>query len=172
MGSSDQGVDKGRWKVIPRTLCFVTNNNDVLLLKRAPHRRVFPGRYNGVGGHLERDEDPRSGAIREIREETGLVVSQVQLRGITHIDPGNDPGILLFIFTAISESRTFVPCDEGTLEWVSLRRVDELPLVEDLAFVLPRLFGNEKTDLPFFAHVRYNDVDQMLMTFAENAGSF
>src|SRR6185295_17080859 len=93
MSASEQGVDKNRWAVIPRTLCFVINGDDVLLLKRAPHKRVFPGRYNGVGGHLERDEDPHAGAIREIREETGLEIGDVSLRGITHVDPGGDTGI-------------------------------------------------------------------------------
>lgn len=172
MGSSDQGVDKARWRVIPRTLCFVTNGGDVLLLKRAAHKRAFPGRYDGVGGHLERDEDPHTGAIREIREETGLVVSRVRLRGLTHIDPGGDTGILLFVFSAVAESRLVGPCDEGTLAWVPLARVNDFPLVEDLPLLLPRVFGVDKIDLPFFAHVRYNDVDQMVMTFAENAGSF
>jgi len=63
MGAKDQGADAtaGRWLVIPRTLCFVTHGDDVLLLKRAGHKRVYPGLYNGVGGHLERDEDPLTG---------------------------------------------------------------------------------------------------------------
>ncbi len=168
MGANDQGVDKARWAAIPRTLCFVTNGNDVLLLKRAAHKRAFPGLYNGVGGHLERNEDPYSGAVREIHEETGLSVSQVQLRGITHIDPRGEVGILLFIFTAVTESREVGICDEGTLEWIPLTRVFDLPLVEDLPTVLPLLFGDAKIGLPFFAHVRYNDADQLIMTFAAN----
>ena len=172
MGSRDQGVDKVRWAVIPRTLCFVTNGDDILLLKHAVHKKVFPGRYNGVGGHLERGEDPHAGALREVREETGLSVNRMRLRGITHIDPGQAVGILLFVFTATSDSRLLGSSDEGTLEWVPLARVDELPLVEDLPLLFPRLFGVCKIDLPFFAHVRYNDADEMIMTFAENDGTF
>ncbi len=84
MGSHDQGADAtaGRWLTIPRTLSFVTHGEEVLLLKRGPHRRVFPNKYNGVGGHLERDEDPLSGAIREIWEETGLEVRRPLLCGV------------------------------------------------------------------------------------------
>src|SRR5262245_60745296 len=149
MGSSDQGVDKARWKVIPRTLCFITNGDDVLLLKRAAHKRAFHGRYNGVGGHLERDEDPYAVAIREIREETGLSVNQVRLKGITHVNPGGDTGILLFVFTGVSESRSVSPGDEGNLEWIPLATVNNYPLVEDLPILLPRLFGIHKIDLPF-----------------------
>lgn len=87
MGSKDQGTDTSRWKVIPRTLCFITNGADVLLMKRAMHKRAFPGRYNGIGGHIERDEDPFTSARREIREETGLAVDDLRLRGIVTSTP-------------------------------------------------------------------------------------
>src|SRR5262249_9445414 len=116
MGAADQGVDPdgGRWKVIPRTLCFITNGGDVLLMKRAEHRRVFPGRYNGIGGHLEREEDPLSGALREIREETGLSVANIRLRAVCNVDPKHSVGIVLFVFTAEAHSREVHECEEGT----------------------------------------------------------
>jgi len=169
MGAADQGADaaSGRWMAIPRTLCFVTSDGDVLLIKRAAHKRIFPGRYNGLGGHLERDEDPRSGAIREIREETGLSVRDVRLRGISNVDAGQSVGILLFTFTAVSDSRVLADCDEGMLEWVPIADAHNLPLVEDLPILLRRLFGPDASDVPFFAHVWYDSSDQMMITFAE-----
>ena len=39
------------------------------------------GKYNGVGGHLERGEDVAACMVREIREETGLEVVSMRLRG-------------------------------------------------------------------------------------------
>jgi 8-oxo-dGTP diphosphatase len=168
MGATDQGADasSAHWMTIPRTLCFIANGGDVLLIKRAAHKRVFPGRYDGIGGHLERDEDPRSGAIREIREETGLTARDLRLRGISNIDAGQDVGILLFIFTAVSDSRVLADCDEGTLHWVPIADAHNLPLVEDLPILLPRLFGPNASDVPFFARVWYDSSDQMMLTFA------
>ncbi len=169
MGAHDQGADSslGRWTAIPRTLCFITNGDDILLIKRAEHRPVFPGRYNGIGGHVERDEDPRTGAIREIGEETGLSVHDVRFRGVCHIDAGQDVGILMFVFTAAADSRDLGACDEGSLHWTPIAAVQELPLVEDLPVLLPRLFGPGASDTPFFAHVRYDHTDHMIITFAE-----
>ena len=172
MGAKDQGAgpNGGRWTTIPRTLCFITNGSDVLLMKRAAHKRIFPGYYNGIGGHLERDEDPLTGALREIREETGLEVSGIRLRGLTNVDAGQSVGIMLFVFTARAESREVADCDEGSLHWVPLAEVNSLPLVEDLPLVLPRLFGPDsvETDPPFFAHVHYDTGDKMIMRFAED----
>src|SRR5262249_60327404 len=101
MGAEEQGADpnSGRWMVIPRTLCFVTNGGDVLLMKRAEHKRVFPGRYNGIGGHLERDEDPLSGALREIREETGLSVANIRWRAVYTEDAKKSAGVGPFVVT-------------------------------------------------------------------------
>jgi 8-oxo-dGTP diphosphatase len=172
MGAKDQGADAtaGRWLTIPRTLCFIRHGDDVLLMKRGTHKRIFPGFYNGLGGHLERNEDPLSGAIREMREETGLNVNNVTFRGVYNVDAGQETGIVLFIFTAEAASRDFTDCDEGTLHWIPIAQAvapaNDLPLVEDLRILLPRLFGKDAKNALFFAHVGYDSTDKMKITFA------
>lgn len=170
MGAREQGADavEGRWLAIPRTLCFVLHGDDVLLIRRAAHRRVFPNRYNGVGGHIERDEDPLTGARREIREETGLDVTDLRLRAVYQIDAGASAGIILFIFTATSNSRDFMTdCEEGTLHWVARSRLMELDLVEDLPLILPRILNMDPGDTPWFVHVSYDSDDHLQMRFAD-----
>lgn len=169
MGANEQGADaiSGRWRVLPRTLCFVLNGDDVLLMKRAPHKRVFPNQYNGVGGHIERDEDPLNGARREILEETGLAVHRLDLRAIHNIDAGADSGILLFVFVGYSDSRDVVDCSEGTLHWVPVTQVAALDLVEDLAILLPRVLAMSPGDPPLFVHVGYDDSDAIRLRFAD-----
>jgi 8-oxo-dGTP diphosphatase len=167
MGATDQGADRdsGRWMTIPRTLCFITNGDDVLLMKRAETKRIFPGRYNGIGGHIERDEDPYTSALREIKEETGLSVGQLTLRGVYNVDAVQEVGITLFIFTGESATREVIEGDEGSLHWVPIASTGHLPVVEDLPFLLPRLFGNRISEMPFFAHVSYDENDQIVMRF-------
>ncbi|RMG78844.1 MAG: NUDIX domain-containing protein [Chloroflexi bacterium] len=168
MGANEQGanVTSGRWLTIPRTLCFIFNGDDVLLMKRSPHRRVFPNCYNGVGGHIERDEDPYTGALREIREETNLDVKNLRLRAIHNIDAGHETGILLFVFTAEATSREFRhEGDEGTLHWIARRKILDLELVEDLPYILPRIFAMPDNAPPYFAHVSYDANDQIQISF-------
>ncbi len=166
MGATEQGIDDQRWMVIPRTLIFIFEGDCVLLMKRGLHKRIFPGRYNGIGGHLERDEDPLTGALREIEEETGLRANQlrdVRLRGVNHIDAGQSRGILLFVFSARATTREVVEGAEGTLHWVPLTDLKRLPIVEDLPQVLERVLSAE----PFFAHISYDSGDQMILRFAD-----
>ncbi len=169
MGANEQGaaaVD-GRWLTICRTLCFVLNGDDVLLMKRSPTRRVFPNRYNGVGGHIERDEDVLTSLRREVREETGLTVRSERLRAVYNIDAGDNTGITLFVFTAISDQRDVVANIEGTLHWVAREALLALDLVEDLPVLLPRLFALKENDAPLFVHVSYDQQDRIQMRFAD-----
>ncbi len=173
MSAKQQGADatEGRWIVIPRTLCFIFNGDDVLLMKRGEHKRIFPGQYNGVGGHIERDEDPLASARREILEETGLNIHDLRLRAVYNIDAGEKTGIMLFVFTSSTEQRdNLVEGDEGTLHWVPLEKLSEYPLVEDILMILPRVRAMTGDMPPLFVHVSYDDADQLVMRFADADG--
>lgn len=171
MGAKQQGADatNNRWLTIPRTLSFVLNGDDILMMKRAPHKRVFPNQYNGLGGHIERDEDPLTGAIREIKEESGLDVHDVRLRTIHNIDAGEETGIILFVYTAISDRRELITdTSEGTLEWIPKRKILEVDLVEDLPYLIPRVLEMKDNDAPVYAHVSYNADDEIILKFIES----
>ena len=159
MGRSEQGVEasSGRYQVIPRVLVFVLNGSDVLLLKGAPGKRIWAGRYNGVGGHVEPDEDVYAAALRETREETGLDVHALRFEGLVNVDVGSTTGILLAVFTARSASRETIASAEGTLEWVPLERLASYDLVEDIPVLLSRIVGRSAGAPPFFARYWYTD---------------
>lgn len=172
MGAEAQGADatSNRWLCIPRTLSFVTNDDAVLLIKRASHKPVFPNQYNGLGGHIERDEDPYSSALREIQEESGLEVRNLRLRTVHNIDAGGASGILLFVFTAESETRDVKRnSPEGDLEWVPHAKVLDYDLVDDLPQLLPSLFAMTEERPPLFAHVSYDEIDRIRLRFSDQA---
>lgn len=169
MGKAEQGVQasRGRHTVIPRVLIFCFAGDDVLLLKGAPDKRIWANRYNGVGGHVEAGEDVYAAALRETREETGLVVHDLRFRGLIHIDAGAETGIMLAVFSARSDRRETIPSREGALEWVPLARLEEYDLVADVPVLLDRLAHAGPGGAPFFARYWYDEQDTMRITFAE-----
>ena len=58
----------------------------VLLLRRSDTHPVWPLHWDIPGGVVEPGEDPTDGAIRELREETGISTTsdQLNLAQITH----------------------------------------------------------------------------------------
>jgi 8-oxo-dGTP diphosphatase len=169
MGREDQGVARSRerYGVIPRTLCFITFGDNLLLLRGGPGKRLWPNLYNGVGGHVEPGEDIYAANLREVKEETGLDVGEVRLRGIVHADAG-DPvsGILFFVFAAVAASQNVTPSSEGTLEWLPTANLPVAAMVEDLPVLIPKVLAMGPVDPPFFAAYRYDAEDRLSITFA------
>lgn len=59
------------------TMCMIQDGNNILLLNR-PIEKGFPG-YIAPGGKVDFPESIVGGAIREVREETGLIVKDITL---------------------------------------------------------------------------------------------
>jgi 8-oxo-dGTP diphosphatase len=170
MPKRDQGIDvslkRQRYTIIPRTLVFITRGERVLLLRGSPQKRIWANKYNGIGGHIERDEDVYSAARREVREETGLDVDDLRLAGLINIDGDQPTGIMLFVFTATTRSGDPIPSEEGSLEWIKRDQLAQIDLVEDLPTILPRALDLPPHAPPFFAHYHYDDRERLVIQFS------
>jgi len=69
--------------------CAIFNNDGAVLLIRRRHP-PFAGEYALPGGFVEVGETVEAACIREVREETGLEVSELTLVGV-YSRPGRDP---------------------------------------------------------------------------------
>ncbi len=151
---AEQFVARGRYTVIPRTLIFLRHGDDVLLLKGAPTKRLWAGRYNGLGGHVEPGETIAAAALRECREEAGLAAGDIAglaLRALVNVE-GAPAGALLCIFVGTARTRAVTPSREGTPEWIPIADLGRIDLVDERRF-LPRLLEEDRV---LFGHQRHD----------------
>jgi 8-oxo-dGTP diphosphatase len=114
-------------------LCILRSEAGFLLLRRSKEPNL--GKYVPVGGHLEPFETPRAAAIREVKEETGVSIEEIHLRGImTETSPTNYNWIN-YIYTADVAATPPVKSVEGTLEWVARERLDTIPMPTTDGFI-------------------------------------
>ncbi len=102
------------------------------------HRTKKEKDYNkdkwiGIGGKFENGESPEDCAVREICEETGLLVKPADLEYcgiVTFVDISQPEAYTEFmhVFRARKFSGALkTDCDEGELEWVPFTKLKELP---------------------------------------------
>jgi 8-oxo-dGTP diphosphatase len=127
--------------IINATLCYIRKNGKTLMLFRNKKPNdVHQSKWNGLGGKLEAGESPEECAIREIREESGLIAVNPRLRGILTFplfDGAND--WLVFVFTITAFSGTLIESPEGLLQWIDDSTLPTLPLWEGDRIFLPWL---------------------------------
>jgi 8-oxo-dGTP diphosphatase len=103
------------------TICFLVKQESVLMLNR--HHAPNMGLWNGVGGHIEPDEDPAASMLREITEETGMRFDAVDYRGcVRWLFESRESG--MFVFTKQVPETIEYPTprhfSEGILDWKSI----------------------------------------------------
>jgi 8-oxo-dGTP diphosphatase len=165
MPKSDQHVDTQRYSVIPRVLLFVFKGDQILLIKGASNKRIWAGKYNGIGGHVERGESVLEAATRELKEESGLEQIDLWLSAIVSVDVENSKGVCLFIFKGIYVDGQIEASKEGELEWVNINSIGSLPIVEDLPILMNCVIKHEKSTLVLFGRSFYDEQNRIITEF-------
>ena len=162
MGKSKQIILPDRYHLVPRSLTFIINQDEILLLKGSPDKKIWAGLYNGIGGHIERGENVLEAAKRELFEETGIQKVNLTLRANILIDVEENQGISLFVFLGKTTIKTTKSSSEGEIEWIKINELANYPLVEDLHQLIPRIIS--EVDNIIFGRYFYHN-DNLIMQF-------
>lgn len=113
------------------TLCYMERDGRYLMLHRVVKENdINRDKWIGVGGHFEEAESPEDCLLREVREETGVLLTDYRFRGIVTFVYG-DTSEYMHLFTADGwDGEIDFDCDEGVLEWVDKSYVEQLDLWE------------------------------------------
>jgi 8-oxo-dGTP diphosphatase len=143
------------------TLCYVHQNEKTLMLHRIKKvNDIHAGKWNGLGGKLDPGESPEECVIREVREESGLLISQPRYHGLLVFADFKAEDWYVWVFSAHQFSGELIKqadSNEGHLEWIADGEVSALNLWPSDLIFLPWL----KMEKIFSARFQYNN-EQML----------
>ena len=151
-------VIQSKYKMVPRTLIFIERDEEILLIHKSKRDSFGFSKLNGIGGHIEKGEEPYEAAKREIFEESGLTIEDLSLVAIIFIDIGTNPGIILFVFKAKYPGGCLKESGEGSLVWMKRSSIkDTKNLVKDIHFLLELSDSYKEGSMSTFVKYLYDE---------------
>lgn len=132
-------------KRLETTLCLLKRNDEILL---AMKKRGFgEGKYNGVGGKLEKDETPETAMIREVKEEIGVVVTKFEKVGFVEFDEyykGEKQNLIFHLYFAYEWLGEIVETEEMRPKWFKVEDIPYDKMFPDDTYWLPLVLKGKK----------------------------
>lgn len=125
------------------TLCLIHTDTHILLGRKK--RGLGEGKWNGLGGKVEKGESVETAARREVLEEAGIYVLNIEKAGIMHFEFSGNPEIVeVHIFRAREFEGNPSESEEMEPKWFAF---DEIPygyMWQDDKFWVPLLLKGVK----------------------------
>lgn len=148
-------------KSIETTLCLLRRDDEILL---ALKKRGFgEGKYNGVGGKLEKGETPEQAMLRETQEEIGVTPTKYELKGIVEFLEfynGEKQYLKFHLYVATEWIGTPLETEEMKPHWF---KVDEIPydkMFKDDSYWLPIILEGNKINAKFEFDEEWNLINK------------
>ena len=131
--------------VLETTLCLLRKDNSIML---ALKKRGFgEGKYNGVGGKLEKGETPSEAMVRECSEEIGVTPTTYEKVGYIYFDEyykGKKEQVAFHLYVATEWEGKLTESDEMKPRWFSINRIPFKKMFPDDKYWLPLILEGKK----------------------------
>ena len=131
-------------------LCLIHTEDSYLLQDRV--KNDWKG-YALPGGHIEPGESIVDAVVREMKEETGLMIKAPRLCGIKQF-PIEGGRYIVFLFETDQFEGELVDSDEGKMYWVKKSELLNVNLVDDFNELIEVMLNDTLTE---FQYVVEND---------------
>jgi 8-oxo-dGTP diphosphatase / 2-hydroxy-dATP diphosphatase len=148
------------------TLCIIRKNGKVLLGMKK--RGFGQGRWNGFGGKVQKGEIIEAAAKREVLEESGVRVLEMEKAGIIDFEFRGNPEILeVNIFFCKKFFGEPAETEEMMPQWFDADKIPFSEMWSDDRYWLPMLLEGKK----FKGRFLFDDKDNVLEYNLEEAGN-
>lgn len=129
-------------------MCMICNGKGEVLVQNKTNHPDWSG-WNFPDGHIEKGEYVTPSVIREMKEETGLTVTNPKLCGIKEFHKSKDgKRYIVFLYTADQFSGELKSSVEGEVFWYPLSKLMQSDkLIDGFREMLSVFTANEITEI-------------------------
>ena len=124
-------------------MCMLYDDKGNVLVEEKAGGLIFPD------GHVENAKSIVDSTVREIKEETGLSISDLEFCGIKDWIEKNGSRYLVFLYKTNKFSGKLMPSDEGDVYWRPLEELKKKEPLWHLDKILEIFCGNGVSELYF-----------------------
>lgn len=134
-------------KCILTNICLIYKGSKILVINRK--KKDWPG-LTFPGGHVEHKEDLYTSVIREVKEETGLIIKNPILCGIEEFKTKDEDRYLMFYYKTNNFSGKLKSSKEGETFWIDVKDLDKYKLSLDLKRILKVMKSNKLSEIIYY----------------------
>lgn len=128
------------------------------MLHRSPEKRLMPGVWMAPGGHIEKGEGIFAAAQREIMEETGMQIRNLQIKacGMIYLHELNEE-LIIYLMTAdyVKGKVKAITEHDGEFVWLEKEEIFKLPdLLAELPKVLDHVLSENINVVSYYAEYK------------------
>jgi ADP-ribose pyrophosphatase YjhB (NUDIX family) len=144
MKKADTIIDSNYKKPSMVVTSVLKNKNEILILRRSSQVKTMQGKWAGVSGYLEKNEDLLSRALTEICEETRIKKDKLILRKIfnrLNVQIYNEVMIIVQPFCFVSNTRkVLLDWEHSDYYWINHREIDKFDFVPRFKEIISKCF--------------------------------
>ena len=137
--------------IIPHLI--LKKDGKILLTRRSPTNKIWPGHWHCITGSIETGESPREAIIREAEEEVGIKIKGINLETIIFLVEKDyfDPlkkfyALELFFVSHLSDDQkptNLEPLKQDSLDWFDPYELPK-PIIPGVSFGIKSYFSNQR----------------------------
>ena len=149
-------------------LCIITKGNKILLMEKL--RGFGKGLISAPGGKIDKDEIPEQAAIREVKEEVNVDVTDLKYHGKIEFFSANSKEWIVHVFSTKTVKGSIKNTEEAIPEWIDIKKIPYDKMWADTKHWIPVVLQGKKFNAVFHFNKNWEKITSFRINLSKNKG--